>query len=128
MSEKNLTAGVIIGMILFAIIVVLLVVGPAGCYRSVCAWQAQAYGSDWLVIQYAQDGSVINHWELINTSVASESQSDGIQFPDTDGNMVHLSGHYVYAQVSGAQGMRVAKSRYLQRWDTQKVEPAPESR
>lgn len=124
MSERN----IIIGMIVFVAIVAFAAVGPAGCYRSISAWQAQAYGSDWLVIQYAQDGSVMNHWELRNASVASESQSDGIQFPDNDGNMVHLSGHYVYAQVNGDAGMQAAKSRYLRRYVyIQKVETAPES-
>jgi len=74
-------------------------VGPAGCSRGMTAWHASAYGSDWLVVQYAVDGSVMNHWELRNKSVASESQSDGINFKDNDGNMVHLSGHYTYIQV-----------------------------
>lgn len=97
----------IIGLIVFAAI------GPAGCSRSVSAWHASAYGSDWLVVQYAQDGSIMNHWELRSKSVANETNSDGINFMDNDGNMVHLSGHYTYIQIDGESGMKAAKSRYL---------------
>ena len=93
--ELTIVGGII------AVIVVLLavVIGPKGCVREIKSWKADAYGSDWLVVQYAMDGSVIHTWELKNKSVGSESSSDGIFFPDNKGNIAHLSGHYVYVQV-----------------------------
>lgn len=83
----------IIGVIFF------LIIGPKGCDRQISSWSADAYGSDWLVIQYSQDGSIINHWELKDKSIGSETNSDGIYFTDNEDNVVHLSGHYVYIQI-----------------------------
>jgi hypothetical protein len=74
-----------------------VIIGPAGLYNKFNAWQASAYGSDWLIVQYAQNGSVITHWELEDAAVHSEDSSDGIYFT-TDHGVVHLSGHYVYIQ------------------------------
>ena len=97
----------IIGIIL---IVGFLIVGPQGCDRHMSSWKASSYGSDWLVVQYSQNGDVINYWELNNKSVGSEESSDGIYFKDNSGNVVHLSGHYIYVQASD---MEAAKKRFL---------------
>lgn len=106
----GLTAAILglFGLLLF------IVMGPAGISRSFQKWNASAYGSDWVVVQYAQDGSIISHWELTNKSVASEENSDGINFVDVDGNMVHLAGHYVYVQVSGIEGQKAALKRLVE--------------
>jgi len=50
------------------------------------------------VVQYAQNGSVINHWNLKSKTVRNESQSDGIYFVSPSGAVVHLSGHYIFVQ------------------------------
>lgn len=96
-----------------AIVCVLLALFPwAGCSRSWQASIASGYGADWLVVQYSQDGQVIAHWELKDKSVASEQNSDGIYFVDNDGNVIHLSGHYIYVQIEGS--WESARKRYLE--------------
>jgi len=100
-----------IAMFSVVMVTVLMFLGPKGCERHISSWRADAYGSDWLVVQYAQDGSVMNHWELTDKSVGSETNSDGIYFIDSDGNVVHLSGHYVYVEV--ADDWDSVKKRYL---------------
>lgn len=89
----------IVGGIIF-VIVLFFLIGPATCSRHISSWKANSYGSDWLVIQYAQDGSIINNWELKGKSIGNEHGSDGIFFTDNFGNVVHLSGHYLYIQVT----------------------------
>jgi hypothetical protein len=76
----------------------LICMGPAGLKTSVAGWQASAYGSDWMVIQYAQSGCIIANWELENEAVQNEGESDGIYFVTEEGPVVHLSGHYTYVQ------------------------------
>lgn len=101
-----------------AIVLLLLAVfasiGPAGCSRMVQTGFASGWGSDWLVVQYAQDGSVIASWELTGASVASETNSDGINFVDSSGAVVHLSGHYVYVQISDARQRKDALAKLLE--------------
>lgn len=92
---------------------ILIMLGPAGLARGMQKWSASAYGSDWLVVQYTQSGSIISVWELRDKSVASESNSDGINFVDSHGNMVHLSGHYVYVQVDGTTGLVEARKQLV---------------
>jgi hypothetical protein len=79
------------GLLIFAF------VGPAGLRNEFFAWKASAYGSDWLVVQYSLDGSVNNYWELKNSAIHNEKQSDGIYFT-TDHGVIHLSGNYLYIQ------------------------------
>jgi len=94
-------------LVVLCAIVFLLIIGliwflsacPQGCNRRVQSWSSSAYVADWLVVHYAQDGSVINLWELKGKSVGNEENSDGINFVDNDGNVVHLSGHYVYVEI-----------------------------
>lgn len=72
--------------------------GPAGMKTTLLGWTASAYGSDWLIVQYAQSGCVITHWNLKNEAVQNEDRSDGIYFVTEEGAVVHLSGHYAYVQ------------------------------
>ena len=78
MSERN--------MFIVAILVIIallgIIVGPVAWDRKLSSWKAGAYGSDWIVVQYAQDGSVINIWKLRGKSVGNERNSDGIFFTD----------------------------------------------
>jgi hypothetical protein len=101
--------------VLFLICLVIgILIGPKGCERHVQSWQSSAYGSDWLVVQYSATGNPLNIWELKNKSIGNEASSDGIYFLDNDGNVVHLSGNYIYVQISG-NGMDSAKSKYLKK-------------
>jgi hypothetical protein len=84
--------------------------GPAGCSRKFNSWTAESFGSNWLVIQYNQAGSPINIWELNNKSIGNELNSDGIYFVDNEGSVVHLSGHYMYIQVTSFDA---ARKKYL---------------
>lgn len=99
-SEGKFQLGGISCMVLLIAVAIFVSVGPKGCSRKVASWQASSYGADWLVVQYAQDGSVIAWWELRDSSVASSEGSDGIYFTEAAGNVVHLGGHYVYVQVN----------------------------
>jgi hypothetical protein len=72
--------------------------GPSGIKTGFSGWKASAYGSDWMVVQYAQSGCVITSWVLKNEAIQNESSSDGIFFVNEDDEVVHLSGHYVYIQ------------------------------
>lgn len=93
---------------------VFLILGPSGLSRNANAWLASAYGSDWLVVHYAQDGKVINHWELEDKSIGNETQSDGIFFLDNSGNVVHLSGHYVYIEIKN-DAWQSARDKFLKK-------------
>lgn len=92
------------------IVIIFVVNGPAGCSRQIDSWKASSLGADWLVVQYSQDGRVINYWKLENSSVGNEKESDGIYFTDGDGNVVHLSGHYVYVQVKDSSWEKTMKT------------------
>jgi hypothetical protein len=99
-----------VSIVVAFILLIAIVIGPKGCSRRVSAWSASAYGSDWLVVHHAQDGSIINYWELRDKSIGNEKESDGIFFIDNDGNVVHLSGHYVYMQTND---LDAATKKYL---------------
>ena len=103
--NRNRCAGESLGAILFGIIILVVIgfvvtfifMGPKGCEAEWEQYKASGYGSDWLVVQYAQDGSVITYWELDNKAIQNEPSSDGIFFVTGD-QVIHLSGHYIYVQ------------------------------
>lgn len=105
---------IVLGVLAAFLLFFFLVFGPSGLNRNVNAWRASAFGSDWLVVHYAQDGRVINHWELHDLSIGNETQSDGIFFLDNDGNVVHLSGQYVYIEIKKDQ-WKSARTKFLRR-------------
>lgn len=76
--------------------IVLIVFGTdcAGANRNCTSSFASAAGADWIVVQYDLTGIPIMCWRLPNTSIANESQSDGIYWQDAAGNIVHISGLY----------------------------------
>lgn len=96
MSNDKSEGKAILIMVIVVIAVItaitFIIAGPKGCSRTVQSWSASAYGSDWLIVQYAYDGTVIASWELKSKSVENESSSDGIVFIDNYGSVVHLSG------------------------------------
>lgn len=79
--------------------------GCASLDRGCTSCMAEEFGSDWIVVQMsALDGRPIRCWKLIDASLSSESQSDGIYWKDTtNGNMIHIAGFYNYAQVRDSQ-------------------------
>lgn len=80
----------------------LLFVGCAGVSRSCSSCNAEEFGADWVIVQMDLNGTPFRCWELPNTSVTNESQSDGVYWKDSvTGNLVHLSGHYNRVQVVG---------------------------
>ena len=71
--------------------------GRKGVVLPTCA---SSLGADWLVVQYKYDGEQMNCWQLKDTSVDNESQSDGIYWQDAKTrNLVHISGWYNRVQV-----------------------------
>lgn len=86
------------GIVLGLILLVLMIMGPAGIQNQWRAWKGSAYGSDWLVVKYSQDGEVICFWELKKRAIDNESGSDGIFFVTDGGSVTHISGHYNYVQ------------------------------
>ena len=79
--------------------ILLGLVSCAGVERSCSACGAGAMGSDWVVVQYAMDGTPLRCWSLEDVSVANETNSDGIYWLSEGGNLVHLSGQYNMIQV-----------------------------
>ena len=108
MSDSSKTVWCGVGIVASIALFVVVVIGPVGIQNKFASWRATAYGSDWLVVQYTGMGDVQNHWELKNSAIHSEGQSDGIYFATTHG-VVHLSGHYIYIQNPSAE----AKELYL---------------
>lgn len=95
-------------IIALVIIIPLVIMGPSGIKTGCMGWKASAYGSDWLVVQYAQSGCIISTWELENEAIKNEQDSDGIFFVAPEG-VVHLSGHYVYVQLTEEDSLVEAK-------------------
>lgn len=95
--------------ILSLTLLALLLVGCAGFNRGCSAWNAQNFGSDWLVVQYKMDGQPMNCWVLKGESVSNEHSSDGIYWKDTTtGHLVHISGWYNRVQLDGSTGLAEA--------------------
>ena len=91
MSGEAKMGLLIFGIVLVIGLVIFGIMGPAGCSRTFQGWKAGAYGADWLVVQYAQDGHVICYWELNDKSIGNEESSDGIYFTDEYGNVVEMA-------------------------------------
>ncbi len=82
-------------------ILTLLFVGCAGWERNCSNCGNDAYGADWIIVQYKLDGQPMNCWKAPRTSVANEHASDGIYWQSQTGNLLHISGHYSRVQVLG---------------------------
>ena len=108
-SADRTFIGIVVVVVAVILLGIFLVIGPKGCSRHYNAWVSDAYGADWLVVQYAMDGSIIAKWRLANKSIGNESNSDGIFFLDSSGNIVHLSGHYIYVRIAPYGGDAVRK-------------------
>lgn len=84
--------------------------GCAGMARSCSSEWAENVGADWIVVQLAANGDVINCWKLQNVSITNESQSDGIYWKDnTTSHLVHISGWYNRVQVKSGRYEEAAK-------------------
>lgn len=76
-----------------------LVFGCAGLGRDCSSCTASSFGADIVVVQMDAWGHPYRCWALQNVSLDNESQSDGIYWKSTSGNLLHISGHYNYVQV-----------------------------
>ena len=85
--------------ILTFVILTISLCGCEGWKREVSGCFASKFGSDWVVAQYDLHGIPFNAWILRGVSVENEPSSDGIQWLDTDGHLVHISGWYNRVQV-----------------------------
>src|SRR5579885_3623103 len=71
------------------IFALLFLTGCAGWQRDCNSSMASTFGSDWIVVQYGFDGKPINCWELKNTAITNEPQTDGIFWQEPSGHLVH---------------------------------------
>jgi len=71
------------------------------------------YGADWLIVQYNQSGGIISHWTLKKKAIFNEENSDGIYFTDDYGNVVHLSGHYLYIEADNDEQLNSLTEKYV---------------
>ncbi len=94
---------------IFFIFILLFFAGCAGLGRGCSSWQANNFGSDWIIVQYKFDGTPINCWKLNDVSVTNETNSDGIYWKDESGHLVHISGWYNRVQVQGGRYEEAAK-------------------
>lgn len=86
-------------------------VGCAGLERSCSSTCAEEFSSDWVVVQFDYVGQPMNCWQLRDTSIANEPNSDGIYWLDgaTD-NLVHISGWYNRVQVENSRWQEAAQA------------------
>jgi hypothetical protein len=76
----------------------MLLAGCAGLSRGCSSVGAEAFGGDWVIVQYSTQGAPIRCWKLANVSITNEPQSDGIYWVGESG-LVHISGWYNRVQV-----------------------------
>lgn len=66
--------------------------GCAGLAKDCSQFSASSFGSDWMVVQYAQDGRPFHCWKLRDAAVDSE-QGGNLNWKDpSNGHMVHVTG------------------------------------
>jgi hypothetical protein len=69
-----------------------LVAGCAGFNKSCSQFSAASFGSDWIVVQYTQDGKPFHCWKLTGASVES-SQGGNVDWQDPkNGHLMHITG------------------------------------
>lgn len=64
----------------------------AGNAKACSQFSAQSFGSDWIVVQFAQDGHAFNCWKLHGAAVGS-SEGGNVDWQDrVNGHLVHITG------------------------------------
>lgn len=116
----------VLGMVGFVLVIIvgtfLIIDGPVGIQNRLSGWKANAFGSNWLIVQYTAMGDVLAHWELNNCAVHNEGHSDGIYFTTPHG-VVHLSGHYIYVQNPSEEATTIYLRNRLPRVPPQGIHP-----
>lgn len=107
--KKEIKIGLTILIIILAIVTICVYAIP-GCNRYATSLWFNAVGGDWIIVQISYDGTPINCWKLEDVSVTNESQSDGIAWKNSDGNMMHIAGWYNWTQVYNDNFAAAAKS------------------
>ena len=86
--------------IVTVVLTALFISACAGTARDCSSGCASEFGADWIVVQYANDGHALACWQLHDTAVTNEKNTDGIYWKD-GGHLVHISGWYNRVQVDG---------------------------
>jgi len=99
---------------------VFLLVLLGGCAyldRGCSSCGATAFGADWVVVELTEAGAKpYRCWELKNTTITSETNSDGIYWKDSSSsNLIHVSGSYDYVQVKNGNWADAFKQLNLTR-------------
>lgn len=83
------------------VLIVFVIWGPTRFTRTTTTWKQNAYGGDFLVIQYSAYMEPVRSWKLEGVSIGNEKNSDGIVFQLPGGKCImHLGGQfYNYVQV-----------------------------
>ena len=90
-------------------LVALLTTGCASTYKGCAQFGASAFGSDWIVVQYAQDGTPFHCWKLRGASVTG-TEGGSVDWQDTsNGHLVHLTGWENRVQVVRGDFQTAAK-------------------
>lgn len=76
-----------------------LLIGCAGTQRECASCNAEEFGADWVVVQVDAFGHPYRCWELHDTSIDNERESDGIYWRAPEGHLVHIAGQYNRVQV-----------------------------
>lgn len=85
--------------------------GCAGFQRGCSSWNAEQFGSDWIVVQNDYTMTPKRCWRLTSTSIKNEEKSDGVYWLDAkSGHLVHISGWYNRVQVERGAWDSAAKS------------------
>lgn len=85
MSRSRVKRALTIGATVFAC-------GCAGMGKSCSQFGASAFGSDWIIVQYAFDGRPFHCWRLTDAPVDSESGGNLNWKDKSNGHLVHVTG------------------------------------
>ena len=76
-------------------------VGCAGTGKACSQMGASAFGSDWIIVQYRQDGTAFHCWKVRDAAVDS-GQGGNIDWKDRQtGHLMHITGWENRIQVAG---------------------------
>lgn len=87
-DKDSMKTGIIFISVIIAVIIITIVV-----FRVYEKDKLSPSGSNWFIVQYSNDGSIINTWSIYNKTI--ETKGNGLMFTDQDGYTTYLSGNYV---------------------------------
>lgn len=73
----------------------------AGTGKAISQGMASTFGADWIIVQYAQNGTPFHCWKIRDAAV-DDSEGGNINWKDREhGHLVHLTGWENRVQVVG---------------------------